>query len=306
MYPVTREREVPFADRLIATMTRFVLIYFTFITLLLSVALPSAAQSRKTTKPKSRSLPVAADALSIVQPSIAPGSAARAAFPAAGAKSVPAYVLHGARPGPVIAFLFHGFAGEDVFHETMSDLFGVLDLQTFQGTVLALSFPGRALCESARPCPPSEGTTWEDLSSDVLNAARFLVDVHQRARGAQEAPYAFVYLPNEDQRLATYVRAMAKASLIENVVELKESELDDIHTSATGLQHLSARKIASGQPAIAIEAPALRGENTGQLAKGLQNLLRHLKMSGGSVGWQNHARQHSLQSLPPDFFGAIE
>lgn len=294
------------AIRFTATMTRFVLICFTFISMLLPVAAPAAAQSRKATKLKPRSLPIAADALSIVQPAVMPGSVARAVFPAAGAKNVPAYVLHGARPGPVIAFLFHGFASDDAFHETMTDVFGALDLRTFQGTVLALSFPGRALCESARLCQPSEGTTWEDLSPEVLNAARFIVDVHQSAQGAQEVPYVFVYLPHEDQRLATYVRAMAKASLIENVVELKESELEGIHSSASALQHLAARKIASGQPAIAIEAPALRDGSVMPLAKGLQNLLRHLKMSGGSVGWQNHARRHSVESLPPDFFRPIK
>lgn len=268
-------------------------------------SIPLIAQTRRATRPKPRSVPVAAKPFALASPATTAGQHGAARFPHDGDTTVPAYVLHGARPGPVIAILFHGFTQESAFQEAARTAFGNLSLNSMQGTVLALSFPARSSCEDARPCPAAPDAPWTLLAPKILEQSRFVVDVHQNAQGAASAAYAFVYLPQDDQRLATYVDAMARSSMIAQIVELREPDLAAAGLTATALQHLAPQSLERNHPAIAIEAPPLGSEAGARFLQGLANLLDHLKMTSGTVSWQNAAKKHSVASLPADFFAPL-
>lgn len=276
---------------------------FLFFFLAILILIPASAQTRRAPRAKpSRAKAPATAPFTLVSPPAQPGQSAPARFPAGDSAGIAAHVFHGARPGPVAAFLFHGFADDAAFHEAAEATFGALPRASMQGTVLVLSFPARPVCEGEKPCAPAEDSAWRRLAPAILKAARFVVDVHQGANGVGAEPYAFVYLPAGNPRLSTYVKAMAKASLIPNVVELHESDLEPLSLSAEALGHLAPQSLALNHPAIAVEAATIVGEAGAALRNGLANLLDHLKMTAGSVSWQNRVNVHALADLPPDFF----
>jgi hypothetical protein len=264
--------------------------------------IPLIAQTRRAPRAKPRAVPVASKPFALVAPETPAGQHGAARYPRDGETTVPAYVFHGSRPGPVIAILFHGFTDESAFQEAARTAFGNLSLGSMQGTVLALSFPARTNCDDATPCPAPPESAWSLLTPKILEQTRFLVDVHQNAQGAASAAHAFVYLPQDDRRLATYVDAMARSSMIAQIVELREADIAAAGLTATALQHLAPQSLERNHPAIAIEAPPLGSEAGSRFLQGLANLLDHLKMTSGTVSWQNAAKKHSVASLPPGFF----
>lgn len=288
--------------------------YRSFLLFLIVIALlpPVHAQSRR--NPRARQKPATAaqrkparavttaTPFTLVTPSVPPGESAAARFPAGEPGGIAAHVFQGARQGPVIAFLFHGFSEEKLFHEAAEAVFGAIPRSSLQGTILVLSLPARRIREEQKPCAP-EGD-WLPHEEELLKAARFVVDLHLGVKGAAAGPYAFIYPPEgkADPRLVTYTKAMVRASLIPNVVELRESDLASAGLSAAALEHLAPRSMALNHPAISIEAAAITGETGAALRKGLQNLLDHLKMASGAVSWQGRVKEHTLESLPPDFF----
>lgn len=279
---------------------------FLFCLYALLILLPLAAQTRRAPRTKaSRAKAPAAAPFTLVSPPVQPGQSAPARFPAEDANGIAAHVFQGARPGPVAAFLFYGFADEAAFHEAAEATFGTIPRASMQGTVLVLSMPARAVCDGEKPCAPAADGAWRQLAPAVLKASRFVIDVHQGAKGVGAEPYAFVYLPDGNPRLSTYVKAMARASLIPNVVELHEAELEPLGLSAEALGHLAPQSLALNHPAISVEASAIAGGGGEALRNGLRNLLDHLKMTAGSVSWQNRVREHALADLPPGFFVAI-
>ncbi|MCL4782164.1 MAG: hypothetical protein KJZ70_03940 [Bryobacterales bacterium] len=272
-----------------------------------AILLPVSAQTRRVSQAKpGRAKPTRAKAVTppfqLVSPPVQPGQSAPARFPAEDASGVAAYVFHGSRPGPVAAFLFHGFADDAAFREAAQATFGAIPLQSMQGTVLVLSLPARSLCDGGKLCAPGEDSSWRRTTPAILKATRFVIDVQQGAKGVGAEPYAFVYLPEGNPRLATYVKAMARASLIPNVVELTEPDLKPLGLSADALGHLAPQSLALGHPAISVEVAAIAGDAGAGLRKGLANLLDHLKMTAGSVSWQNRVQTHALAGLPADFF----
>lgn len=272
------------------------------LALLLLAAAPLGAQNAAKPRMQARGVPAAAPvaAFAQVDPVIESGASGRAVYPAGDDAAVPAMVYHGARPGPVIAYLFHGFTSPEAFYAEIESTFVSLTPDTMQGTVLVLSLPARADC--APDCAPDPDAPWAKLAPGLLDATRFLVELHQHpAKLADFQPHAFVYLPSENARLATYVKALASAALIGNVVELREGDIEADHA-----EHLAARSVALEQPALNIESPALENNtSTGaaQLRKGLVNLLHHLKMVPGAVGWQNAVKRLRVDQLPAGFFG---
>lgn len=257
------------------------------------------AQNAARTQARSVMSASAVAPFSLTSPAVDVGASGKAMYPANDPDGVPAMVYHGARPGPVIAYLFHGFTTADAFYAETESIFSNLSLKSMQGTVLVLSLPSRRHC--APTCTVDATSPWMRLSDGLLDATRFLVEIHQSpSRPASFAPHAFVYLPAANARLATYVKALASAALIGTVVELRENELE-----TDKVQHLAARSVSMGHPALNIEGPMLEGNTTAtasQLRKGLVNVLRHLKMVSGGVGWQGASKRMKVGQLPDGFF----
>lgn len=254
------------------------------------------APAAQTTKSQSAS----SQTFDLVEPLVLAGARRNGVFPSGDAAGLPSMMVHGSRPGPVIGYVFHGFASNDAFFAEMDAIFGKLDPKSMQGTVMAVSLPARQPC--APECSPASDSLWMKHADRLLERCRFLVEIHQREAGAPSiTPHAFVYLPFENARLANYVQSMAKATLIRNTVELKADALN-----ADNVEHLAARSIELEHPAFAIECAALSGNDnadTEQLRKGLINLLHHLKMAPGAVDWQNASTRVRLEDLPAGFFG---
>lgn len=273
------------------------------VLLALAAGPTAAAQSRAKPRPRAQARTVApakAAQFNLVAPPAEAGSSARVHYPAAGSDRVPGFVVHGERPGPVIAYVFHGFSSDDAFYAEMEAIFGALQPAQMQGTVLALSLPARSDCEPA--CPPAQPRVWDKLAPSILNDARFVVETHMHASESTLPVLAFVYKAAENARLANYVESMARAALIPQLVQLSAEDL-----SSEQAEHLAPRSIELEHPAINIEAPSLEGNTTAavaQLRKGLVNLLHHLKMAPGAVGWQNAVTRVQLEQVRSLLFPA--
>ena len=264
-------------------LTRMTAVLLAFLALTLASD-SSYAQARPAGSTKARGAPVAAaEQFALTNPPVAPGETSDARYPAAGMQdSVPAHVVHGERPGPLIAYVFHGFSSEEAFFAEMKAVFGKLNPKQMQGTVLAISLPSRVPCDPE--CTSTEEQVWQKLAPSLVQDARFMVQIHQHDAASALSPHAFVYKPEANPRLANYVESMAKAALIGNLVELGESD-----PSPDALEHLSPRSIALEHPAINVEVATLEANSSAQasqLRRGLLNVLHHLKMAPGAVSWQ--------------------
>ncbi len=271
------------------------LLFPLMLVLALCLPLQVSAQSRAKPRAQARAVPMAKSAapFSLAQPAVDPGQSAKGLYPASAEFAVPALVLHGMRPGPVIAFVFHGFSSEDAFFAEMDVIFGKLNAAQMQGTLLALSLPSRDACKPS--CPPADEQVLARLSESLLNDARFLVQIHQHPLPSTLSAHAFIYKAAENARLANYVESMARAALVPNLVAVTAL---DFPTDA--VHHLAPRSIELEHPAIAIETATIEGNNSAsaaQLRKGLVNLLHHLKMAPGAVSWQNAVKRVPLPSI---------
>jgi hypothetical protein len=252
------------------------------------------AQSRARSRAQARAVPAAkASPLSVTNPTVQPGESAKATYPAMDTNGVPALVLHGQRPGPIIAYLFHGFSTEEAFFAEMDAIFGKLNPAQMQGAVLALSLPGRPPC--ADQCPDDTPDVFQRLAPSILNDCRFVVQLHQQPLADALPPHAFLYPATENAKLANYVESMARASLVPHLVTMAALE-----APVEALQHLAPQSIDLQHPAISIETATLEGNSSPaavQLRKGLVNLLHHLKMAPGAVSWQNAVQRVQFSQL---------
>jgi hypothetical protein len=254
------------------------------------VSLPG--QSSSSPRLQARVLPVAAgEGFTLIDPPVAGGSRGSGSYPKAVEFSVPAVVVHGAKPGPVIAYVFRGFSSPDAFAAEMDLIFGKLNPAQMQGTVLALHLPARDSCEPS--CPDEKDRLWQKLAPSIWSDARFVIDLHLHADRPELSPHAFLYKPAGNPRLATYVESLAKAGLIRRLVNA------DVEASVeANLEHLAPGSNAEAHPAISVEVGTLEGNTSAeaaQLRKGMVNILHHLKMAPGAVGWQGSVQRVPLQ-----------
>jgi hypothetical protein len=212
------------------------------------------------------------------------------------------YVLKGMKKGPVFAFLFYGFADKAEFEKAMTEIYGEIPPAQTQGTILAISAPGRVTCEACEE-QIRQREIYGSLGELVMADARFIADVHMTAKGAAEQTYVFQY-KTASSRLNTYSGAMAGALLIRNVVSVNAGAFD-----GEKVEHLAAMAVASQKPAVAIETANLAqasGADAAAVKKGLRNVMHHLKMVPGAVSWMNGPRRTRPDRLPADFFDGVE
>lgn len=214
-----------------------------------------------------------------------------------GGTRIPVTVVHGARPGPVLALLagVHGYeypgitALQRVRRELSPDsLAGTLILvhianpPSFYGRTIYVSpvdgknlnrvFPGRP-----------DGTLTERIADvitrDVIERADFLIDLH--AGDGNEALRPYVYMPvTGDAALDAAARGLALAFGLDHIVidpgRVKPPEAS-VYTDQTALSR--------GIPAITTETGQL-GSNADRwvdlAVAGIDNVLRHLGMLRGA------------------------
>jgi predicted deacylase len=206
---------------------------------------------------------------------------------------VPISIIHGARPGPVLALIAgtHGYEYPPI--TALQRLRLILEPSGISGTLLMVhvanppSFLGRTIYTSpvdgknlnrVYPGKP-DGTISERIAhaitTEIIERADFLVDMHGGDGNEILRPY--IYMPvTGDSDLDSKVRGMALAFGLDHIV-IDDGPISDpassVFTDQTGLSR--------GIPAITTETGQM-GSNDDywvDLAQnGVMNLMRHLRM----------------------------
>lgn len=215
-----------------------------------------------------------------------------------GEARIPVSVLHGARPGPVLALIAgtHGYEYPPVL--ALQRLRRSLDPADLGGTVILVhianppSFLGRTIYYSPadgknlnRVYPGREQGTLSEriawtITREVIERADYVVDMH--GGDGNEALRPYVYMPvTGDRELDAAVRGMAMAFGIDHIV-IDTGRLRDRDNSL----YVDQTALTRGKPAITTETGQLGSsdEQWVQMAeRGALNLLRHFGMLSGAV-----------------------
>ncbi len=209
------------------------------------------------------------------------------------ATRIPVSIIHGARPGPVLALVAgtHGYEYPPI--TALQQLRGALDPASLSGTILMVhvanlpSFLGRTIYTSpidgknlnrVYPGKP-DGTISERIAhaitTQVIERADYLVDMHGGDGNEILRPY--IYMPvTGNEELDGKVRGMALAFGLDHIV-IDPGRLADpaasVFTDQTGLSR--------GIPAITTETGQMGSNDDysiGLARDGVMNLMRHLNI----------------------------
>lgn len=211
---------------------------------------------------------------------------------------IPVSVLHGARPGPVLALVAgtHGYEYPPI--TALQRLRRSLDPARLSGTVVLVhlanppSFLGRTIYYSPvdrknlnRVYPGREDGTLSEriawaITREVIERADYLVDMH--GGDGNEALRPYVYMPVTGNReLDAATKGMAVAFGIDHIV-IDAGRLRDPGDSL----YVDQTALSRGKPAITTETGQL-GSNDERWVRmaerGAYNLLRHLGMLDGAA-----------------------
>jgi hypothetical protein len=218
---------------------------------------------------------------------------------------IPVTVIHGAKPGPVLALIAgtHGYEYAPVL--ALQKLRGQIDPQELAGTVILVhvanlpSFLGRTIYYSpidgknlnrVYPGKP-DGTVSERIAyaitTEIIDRADYVVDLHCGDGNEALRPYTY-WGRSGDTRLDEASRQLALAFGLDHIVIDTSRPPDPAASTFTDNTALTR-----GKPAITTETGQL-GETSPQWValaeRGVWNLLRHLKMIPGELAPPLQAR----------------
>jgi len=209
---------------------------------------------------------------------------------------IPVTVIHGAKPGPVLALVagVHGYEYPPVF--ALLELRSWIDPRQLSGTVIMVhvanmpSFLKRTIYYSPidwknlnRVYPgKKDGTTSERIAlaitTEVIEKCDYLLDLH--CGDGNEDLRHYVYMPvTGDEKMNRATREIAMAFGIDHIVVDRSRPTDpqaSLYTSSTA--------VTRGKPAITVESGYLGTtdrEPTLRIVRGVQSLMRHFKMLPG-------------------------
>lgn len=211
--------------------------------------------------------------------------------------TIPVTVIHGARPGPVLALIAgtHGYEYPPI--TALQRLRGELDPAALAGTLLMVhvanvpAFLGRTVYVSPAdwknlnrvyPGDP-DGTLSERIAHritrEIIERADYLVDMH--AGDGNEALRPYVYMPETgDVDFDAAARGLALAFGLDTIVIDRAPVAPP---EASVLTDMTA--ISRGIPAITTETGLLGGNETELVAlalRGVRSVMRHLGMLEGA------------------------
>ncbi|WP_257450382.1 succinylglutamate desuccinylase/aspartoacylase family protein [Archangium lipolyticum] len=210
---------------------------------------------------------------------------------------IPITLLHGARPGPVLALIAGVHGSEYTPILALQRVRPRIDPSRLAGTVILVhaanvpAFFGRTVyigpvdgknLNRSFPGKP-EGTITERiahaLTEQILRRADFVVDLH--AGDANEAlhPWTGYYAKHGTPEVIARSRQMAIAFGVEHIVMFPMENLNIDQALYTG-----AAAVALGKPSFDVEVGGLGRTTPEQLAlveRGVLGLLRHLRMLDG-------------------------
>ncbi len=205
--------------------------------------------------------------------------------------TIPISIVHGARPGPVLALIAGTHGMEYVPIVALQRLRTAIDPKELRGTIVMVhvanmpSFLGRTIYYSPidgknlnRVYPGNAGGTISEriadtITREVIARATHVVDLHCGDGNESLRPYTY-WITTGDPKVAEASRAMALAFGLDHIVLDRERPVDpavSVYTSNTA--------ILRGKPALTTETGGLGAVDEPSIAlvvRGVAGLMKHL------------------------------
>jgi len=217
--------------------------------------------------------------------------------------TIPISILHGSRPGPVLALFasVHGYEYPPVL--ALQRLRKDIDPKDLAGTIVMVhvanmpSFLGRTIYYTPgdgknlnRVFPgKADGTISERiafvLTKEVIDRAQYLVDLHCGDGNESLRPYLY-WETTGAPGVVEAIRQLALAFGMDHIV-IDSSRPTDAGASV----YLSNTAVTRGKPAITIESGGMGQvveEDVERIERGVAGVLRHLKMRETGPGPTEH------------------
>jgi predicted deacylase len=213
------------------------------------------------------------------------------------ATSIPVVVVHGARPGPVLALVsgLHGTEYASII--ALEKLIGALDPAQISGTVIIVPLVNLPSFEQKVPhvnpvdgksmnrfYPGNPNGTQTDrvswaITKQVVERCDYLVDYHGGDLDEDLRPYSY-WPKSGDARQDTTTREMALAFGLDTIIIWSDRPRDP-----NASRYLDNTANTRGKPAIAVEAGhagTVEPRDVDALVNGTFSLMRYLKMLPGA------------------------
>jgi predicted deacylase len=212
--------------------------------------------------------------------------------------SIPITIVHGARPGPVLALVagIHGSEYAPII--AMQRILPLVDARELRGTLLIVhaanlpAFFGRTIytgpidgknLNRSFPGRP-DGTVTERqahvITREILRRADYVVDIHAGDGNEALRPYTGYYARHGTPEVIARSREMAVAFGLEHIVLFPGT-----YTAEEAI-YTGAAAVTLGKPALDIEAGQLAEaapEAVDAITRGSLSLMRHLRMLDGAA-----------------------
>jgi hypothetical protein len=217
---------------------------------------------------------------------------------------IPITIVHGARPGPVLALIAgnHGYEYAPII--ALQRLLPRLDSKQIAGTVLLVhvanmpSFLRRTIYYSPvdgknlnRVYPGKmDGTVSEriayQITKEVIERADYVMDLHCGDGNESLRPYSYWDVNAGDASVVERSKQLALAFGLDHIVMDRDRPRDPAASV-----YCSTTATTRGKPAITIESGGLGATDNEAIARiewGVINVMRHLKMLDGQARMVEH------------------
>ncbi len=238
--------------------------------------------------------------------------------------NIPISVIHGARPGPVLALIAGNHSHEHAPIIALQRLLRQLDPKRISGTVILVhvadlnSFNRRRIKYGAvdfnnlnRAYPgKADGTIPEraahQITREVIERADYVIDLHSGDGGESLRPFCYWDAKNGGKEVIEQSKRLALAFGLDHLVADGERPTDLPQWMIRGTDEIkfieqpldpassfycSVAAAKRGKPAITVEAGGLGAtdnESIARIERGVMNVMRHLKMIEGRPQMVEH------------------
>ena len=214
------------------------------------------------------------------------------------ATEIPVVVVHGAKPGPVLAIVAGSHGTEYASIIAAERLIQHLDAKEISGTVILVPLVNVNSFEQKVPHlnpvdgknmnrmfpGKSNGTQTERASwlitKEVIEPCNYLIDMHGGNLDESLQPYSY-WPKTGDEKLDTVTHEMVLAFGLDHII-IDTGRTKDPNDSG----YVDNTALTRGKPAITVEAGyagTVQPDDVGALVRGSVNVMRYLKMLPGTV-----------------------
>lgn len=213
------------------------------------------------------------------------------------ATNIPVVVVHGAKPGPVLAIVAGSHGTEYASIIAVERLIQRLDARELSGTVILVPLVNVNSFEQKVPHlnpvdgknmnrmfpGKPDGTQTERASwlitKEVIEPCNYLIDMHGGDLDESLQPYSY-WSKTGDEKLDTVTHEMVLAFGLEHII-IDTGRTKDPNDS----RYVDNTALTRGKPAITVEAGyagTVQPEDVNALVRGSVNVMRYLKMLPGT------------------------